>query len=312
MSQKISQFFLSLGMSQEEATVLHQKYYKEYGLAIRGLSRHHSINPLEFDEKCDASLPLDQILQPDLQIRKWLESIDRSKSRVIALTNAFKVHAQRVLSLLDLTDLIESMIYCNYERLDFHCKPEPEFYLCAMKKIGLELDQGHKCYFVDDSKINILAAKELGWESCVWFLEEEEQVEEDPKINDKELAHKKGENRITIADSSKTSSIEPPLAISSSNFDEKSIKKNLSSLTSNQRLKLFSLLLDSTQHNGEILNMNRMFEKHLRLIKDLVSGLPDEISLRIFEKLEIKEVSIFWIILSLERSKTEAMLSLHS
>jgi hypothetical protein len=48
------------------------------------------LDPLDFDEKCDASLPLEKMLSPDPRMRKLLEEIDRSKCRVWALTNAYR------------------------------------------------------------------------------------------------------------------------------------------------------------------------------------------------------------------------------
>lgn len=36
-------YFLSLGIDEDEASELHHKYYKQYGLALRGLARHHDI-----------------------------------------------------------------------------------------------------------------------------------------------------------------------------------------------------------------------------------------------------------------------------
>jgi pyrimidine and pyridine-specific 5'-nucleotidase len=56
---------------------------------LRGLSLFPA-DPLDFDEKCDASLPLETMLSPDPRIRKLLEDIDRSKCRVWALTNAYR------------------------------------------------------------------------------------------------------------------------------------------------------------------------------------------------------------------------------
>lgn len=37
-------YFLSLGLPEEKAAELHKKYYREYGLAIRGLVKHHEIS----------------------------------------------------------------------------------------------------------------------------------------------------------------------------------------------------------------------------------------------------------------------------
>jgi pyrimidine and pyridine-specific 5'-nucleotidase len=68
---------------------LHNHYYKEYGLAIRGLVRHHKVDPLDYDKHCDASLPLETVLKVDPELQHLLASIDREKCHVWALTNAY-------------------------------------------------------------------------------------------------------------------------------------------------------------------------------------------------------------------------------
>lgn len=90
MVERIRAYFLALGMSEREADELHMHYYKEYGLAIRGLVRHHTIDPMDYDEKCDASLPLDSLLRPDDEVIGMLTRLDRTRTRVYALTNAYK------------------------------------------------------------------------------------------------------------------------------------------------------------------------------------------------------------------------------
>jgi hypothetical protein len=36
-------YFVNLGLGHEEASELHLRYYTQYGLALRGLTRHHDI-----------------------------------------------------------------------------------------------------------------------------------------------------------------------------------------------------------------------------------------------------------------------------
>jgi hypothetical protein len=43
MALRIRDYFKSLGLDEDKARELHQKYYREYGLAIRGLVKHHDI-----------------------------------------------------------------------------------------------------------------------------------------------------------------------------------------------------------------------------------------------------------------------------
>jgi pyrimidine and pyridine-specific 5'-nucleotidase len=104
-----SAYFVTLGLSDDAAADLHLKYYTQYGLALRGLAQHHHIgklsfeaivlihksnaphetDPLDFDQKCDGSLPLETMIMPNPPLRKLFQDIDRSKARVWALTNAY-------------------------------------------------------------------------------------------------------------------------------------------------------------------------------------------------------------------------------
>lgn len=175
MMKRIRTYFIELGHTEEEAERLHSAYYRQYGLAIRGLVKHHEIDPMDFNERCDASLPLEDLLKPDPAIRQLLMDIDRSKVKVWAATNAYISHAERVLKILNLRDLIEDIVFCDYQDPAFTCKPEPEYYEMAMTKIGLSPDDPAdraKCFFIDDSLSNVRAAKTIGWGSCVWFREQ--------------------------------------------------------------------------------------------------------------------------------------------
>jgi len=171
MGELIKAYFLSLGLDRDEASNLHLKYYTTYGLALRGLIRHHSVDPLDFDAKCDGSLPLEDMLRPDPALRKLFQDIDRSKCQVWALTNAYRPHAQRVLRILDLEDQIDGLVYCDYTLPNFVCKPDPEFYHNALRQA--KITDPSKCLFVDDNRGNIDAAKRLGWGQCVHFHEKE-------------------------------------------------------------------------------------------------------------------------------------------
>ncbi|KAL5508283.1 SDT1 [Sanghuangporus vaninii] len=169
MGERIHAYFTSLGLDDNEASTMHLKYYKTYGLALRGLVRHHGVDTLDFDRRCDQSLPLKDMIGPVPAVRKLLQDIDRTKVRVWALTNAYVLHAKRVLRILELEDQFEGIVYCDYEQKDFYCKPEPEYFNEALKKAGVT--DPSKCYFVDDSLTNVLAARRLGWGHCVYFCE---------------------------------------------------------------------------------------------------------------------------------------------
>ncbi|KZO94862.1 pyrimidine 5-nucleotidase [Calocera viscosa TUFC12733] len=182
MGERIHEYFLSLGFEENDARELHLKYYTQYGLALRGLMKHHDIDAQDFDRRCDGSLPLETILKPDPKVRKLIQDIDRSKARVWALTNAYSTHAKRVLHILQLDDLIEGVFFCDYAEPNFSCKPEREFYDEAMRVAGVT--DASKCLFVDDNLNNVKAAKSLGWGCSVLYSEREEghTMKEHPQV----------------------------------------------------------------------------------------------------------------------------------
>ncbi|KAK4050359.1 putative suppressor of disruption of TFIIS [Microbotryomycetes sp. JL221] len=173
MRDKIEQYFEKLGLPIDEAKQLRYRYYTEYGLAIRGLVRHHQVDPLDYDRQCDAALPLETVLKPSNEMKQLLKDIDRTKFRVWALTNAYYNHATRVLKLLELEEYFEGVVSCDYGAKEFSCKPEEPYFNQAVEACG-QFDVS-KLYFVDDSALNIRGANSLGWGHCVLFDEHGDQ-----------------------------------------------------------------------------------------------------------------------------------------
>lgn len=183
MADRIRDYFRGLGLDEHEAAKLHTHYYKEYGLAIRGLVKHHTIDPMDYDEKCDGSLPLERVLHPDPALRALLERIDRRKVRVYALTNAYKTVRRRPHSLpaactaravappARLARAGHRVLRLQHPQLvrcahahPSSCKPEQAFYSAAQAAVHAAPDA--HVYFVDDSMQNIVAARTFGWQSC--------------------------------------------------------------------------------------------------------------------------------------------------
>ncbi|PRP86737.1 hypothetical protein PROFUN_02886 [Planoprotostelium fungivorum] len=172
MGKLISKYFQEhLELSVEDAETLHQQYYTMYGLALEGLVRHHKIDPLEYNTKVDDALPLDDLLKPDPALKQLLSSIDRTKYKTWIFTNAYINHAKRCLKLLDLEDMFEGITYCDYAEPQLVCKPHPNMFEKAMREA--RITDKEKCFFVDDSSLNVNAAKEFGWKVCVHLHETE-------------------------------------------------------------------------------------------------------------------------------------------
>lgn len=141
-------FETHLSLSQNDAAQLHQKYYRDYGLAIEGLVRHHTVDPLDFNSKVDDALPLEDILKPDAKLQRLLADIDKSRVKLWLLTNAHVTHGMRVIRLLGVEDYFEGITYCDYEAEKLLAKPHKDMFLKAMRDAGVESLKD--CYFVGE------------------------------------------------------------------------------------------------------------------------------------------------------------------
>ncbi|KAI9090161.1 Haloacid dehalogenase-like hydrolase-domain-containing protein [Phlyctochytrium arcticum] len=159
MGKRIHEYFKRMGFPDEEASELHVRYYTEYGLAVRGLVKYHDIDPLAYDVEVDQSIPLDLYLKNDPELRKMLDSMKDVKKW--AFTNAYSVHAKRVLKFLGIDDQFAGLTFCDYAKPNFSCKPEEAYYHEVMKAAGVT--DPSKCYLVDDAAVNVDTAKRLGW-----------------------------------------------------------------------------------------------------------------------------------------------------
>ena len=148
-------FVTHLELSEDDANALHTKYYKEYGLAIEGLTRFHKVDPLEFNREVDDALPLEQLLKPDPRLRKLLLDIDTSKVKLWLFTNAYVTHGQRVVKILGIDDLFEGMTYCDYSEFPIKCKPHAAMFEKAEAEAGAS--SAKECYFVGMRSLDLAA-----------------------------------------------------------------------------------------------------------------------------------------------------------
>jgi pyrimidine and pyridine-specific 5'-nucleotidase len=154
-------FQKNLGVSPEEATTLHQRYYKDYGLALEGLVRYHKVDPLAYNAQVDDALPLEDIIKPNPALRAMLEDIDRERIKPWLFTNAYINHGQRVVKLLGIEDLFEGITYCDYAAEKLLCKPDPRMFEKAMRDAGVE--DVKDCYFVGESRTTYTLRERFAW-----------------------------------------------------------------------------------------------------------------------------------------------------
>jgi pyrimidine and pyridine-specific 5'-nucleotidase len=182
-----------LNLSPRESYELQHSYFLEYGLSLQGLVKHHQVDALDFNEKVDNAIPLEEVLTRSPSLRKLLEDVDTSKVKLWLLTNAYITHGQRVVRILGVDDLFEGITYCDYAAEELVAKPNPGMFNKAMKDAGVQSVQD--CYFVgrfittqclakadlaaDDSQNNAKGATEFGW-TAVHLVEPSEEPPKDP------------------------------------------------------------------------------------------------------------------------------------
>lgn len=159
----------SLHLDDESAEMLHEHYYKDYGLAIEGLVRFNHVDAMDYNENVDNKLPLEQILHINPELRAALARFDKSKVRLWLFTNAYRTHAERVVKLLGVEDMFEGITFCDYRKRPLICKPMREMFEKAMSEAGVS--DPNLCYYVDDSELNIVHAKEIGWNKSIHLVE---------------------------------------------------------------------------------------------------------------------------------------------
>ncbi len=144
-----------LGIPPPEAQALRRAYIQRYGTTLRGLQRHHGVDPRDF-LRFVHDLPLERYLQPDPRLRQALQALPQAKW---VFTNADAPHAWRVLDLLGVADLFAGVI--DLLATDFHPKPHPRAFAVALERLGHP--PPWRVAVVDDLPRNTRAARRLGF-----------------------------------------------------------------------------------------------------------------------------------------------------
>lgn len=154
--EKIGQYMLEeMNIPAAEIPKLRESYYLNYGTTLQGLQIHYGIEAQGYLNYVH-DLPLQDYLQPDLNLRKMLLSIPK---RRWIFTNSDRPHADRVLSRLGIADCFDGMV--DVYAMEPHCKPKKEAYEFALDFAGVT--DPKSCALLDDSTRNLAPAKEMGF-----------------------------------------------------------------------------------------------------------------------------------------------------
>jgi putative hydrolase of the HAD superfamily len=154
VDQRIISYMVEVvGIPREDVDDLRRSYWQRYGLTMRGLMRHHGIDPedyLAYVHDVDVA----GRLRPDPELRRALQALPL---RRVIFTNSSFDHSVRVLNALGLSDTFEEIF--DIRVAGYLPKPYPEPYRAVLSRIGAAAD---RCIMVEDSAENLRTAKELG------------------------------------------------------------------------------------------------------------------------------------------------------
>lgn len=155
MNQAMTQYIMdTLRMQESEAYALRQHYWRIYGATLKGLMRHHGVNPHHFLDKTHRFLDLPTMVRFTKGLR---HSLLQLPGRKVIFTNAPIAYAERVLAILGIGDIFE-LIY-SVESTKFHPKPHVRGFVNLLRAVGVTANQA---IMVEDSLPALMTAKRMG------------------------------------------------------------------------------------------------------------------------------------------------------
>ncbi len=143
-----------VGLDETAARQLRDHYWRRYGATLTGMVRHHGVDPRHFLAETHNFPDLQRMVVYQPALRHILK---RLPGRKIIFSNAPQRYVETVLELIGIRQLIDSV--WTIERLRFAPKPHGGAF---SRLLHAERLNPHRCIFVEDTAINLRAAKRLG------------------------------------------------------------------------------------------------------------------------------------------------------
>lgn len=143
-----------VGLDETAARQLRDHYWRRYGATLTGMVRHHDVDPHHFLRETHNFPDLPRMVVHDPALRHVLK---RLPGRKIIFSNAPQPYVETVLDLLGIRQFISSV--WTIERLRFAPKPH---WGAFHRLLHAERLNPHRCIFVEDTAVNLRAAKRLG------------------------------------------------------------------------------------------------------------------------------------------------------
>lgn len=160
MNRAMTQYIQDhLQLDEPAACALRQHYWHVYGATLKGLMRHHGVNPHHFLAETHAFLT-DEMVHTTKQLRQLLQQLP---GRKCVFTNAPRQYALRVLQVLGIEDCF-SLVF-SVESSGFHAKPSMRGFQLLLRQLKC---RAADCTLFEDSLPALMTAKRLGMRT-VWI-----------------------------------------------------------------------------------------------------------------------------------------------
>jgi putative hydrolase of the HAD superfamily len=161
MNKAMTQYIMdTLDLDEHHAFKLRQHYWKIYGATLKGMMRHHGVDPYHFLCKTHDNMDLENMVS---ETKKLRYCINRLKGRKVIFTNAPMNYAMRVLDVLGITDLFT--VVFSVESTKFHPKPSVRGFQKLLKQIKAKASD---CVMMEDNLPALMTAKRMGMKT-VWI-----------------------------------------------------------------------------------------------------------------------------------------------
>jgi putative hydrolase of the HAD superfamily len=155
MNRAMTQYIMDkLEMDETTAYKLRQHYWRVYGATMKGLMRHHGVDPAHFLLSTHDTLDLPTMV---IQNKGLQASILRLPGRKVIFTNAPRKYALAVLNLLGIAHLFETIF--SVESTRYHPKPSIRGFKQLLKKIKANAAD---CVMLEDNAQALMTAKRMG------------------------------------------------------------------------------------------------------------------------------------------------------
>lgn len=160
MNRTMTQFIMDeLEMDEPAAHSLRQHYWRVYGATLKGLMRHHGVDPYHFLNETHKLITLPEMVLLTKRLRHMLQALE---GRKVIFTNAPRGYALRVLDLLGIGDCFELVF--SVESTRFHAKPSVRGFQILLKTLkACPTD----CIMLEDNLPALMTAKRLGMRT-IW------------------------------------------------------------------------------------------------------------------------------------------------